>query len=391
MRNIRQESSGRRKRIAVVFGTRPEAIKLAPLVLALRQDRDIDCSVCVTAQHRELLDQVLEEFGIIPDVDLDLMRPNQTLADLTSRALLGLDLYFRSAPPDLVLVQGDTTTVFSASLAAFYNRIPVGHVEAGLRSGNLLSPWPEEANRILTSHLAALHFAPTETNRLNLIKEGIAADRIFVTGNTVVDALQIIRNQVRAAPPEIPGYPEGVRPKGERQPLVLITGHRRENFGPGFEAICKAIAELARLYPETLFIYPVHLNPHVRGPVKRILGSSEHPNIHLIEPVPYRAFVALMDQAQLILTDSGGIQEEAPTMGKPVLVMRDTTERPEAIAAGVAKLVGTQTQAIVGEARRLIADAPSREAMARIANPFGDGKATERILAACRVFLGLPS
>jgi len=279
--------------------------------------------------------------------------------------------------------------VFSASLAAFYNRIPVGHVEAGLRTGNLFSPWPEEANRILTSHLAALHFAPTETSRINLVNEGIANDRIFVTGNTVVDALLIILKQVRAAPQEIPGYPESARLKGEKQPLVLITGHRRENFGAGFEAICRAIAELAQLYPETLFVYPVHLNPHVCGPVKRILGSSEHPNILLIEPVPYKAFVALMDRAQIILTDSGGIQEEAPTLGKPVLVMRDTTERPEAVAAGVAKLVGTQTESIVGEARRLIADAPARESMARIANPFGDGKATERILAVCRTFLGL--
>jgi UDP-N-acetylglucosamine 2-epimerase (non-hydrolysing) len=376
------------KKVAVIFGTRPEAIKLAPVILALRTDKHFNCSVCVTAQHRELLDQVLGVFNIIPDIDLDLMKHNQTLSDLTARTIQAVDAYLKSELPDLVLVQGDTTTVLCATLAAFYNKIPVGHVEAGLRTGNLFSPWPEEANRVLTSHLATIHFAPTETNRFNLIKEGISEDRVFVTGNTIIDALLIVLAQVRSQPPDIPGLSPVEWRRWEGQPLVLITGHRRENFGPGFESICKAIAELARLYPDVQFVYPVHLNPNVRIPVERILKPL-HGNVHLIEPIPYKAFIALMDRASFILSDSGGIQEEAPSLGKPVLVMRETTERPEAVSAGCARLVGTDYDNIVREASTLIKDESARMAIARVKNPFGDGRATERILRVCRKYLCL--
>jgi UDP-N-acetylglucosamine 2-epimerase (non-hydrolysing) len=370
------------KKVAVVFGTRPEAIKLAPVILALSADKDFDCSVCVTAQHRELLDQVLGVFNIVPDVDLNLMRYNQTLSKLTARAIQALDNYYKLELPDLVLVQGDTTTVLCATLAAFYNRIPVGHIEAGLRTGNLLSPWPEEANRVLTSHLAAIHFAPTETSRSNLIKEGISEDKIFVTGNTIIDALLYVLAQVRAHPPHIPGISPSDWKRWEGRPLILITGHRRENFGPGFESVCKAIAELARLFPAVQFVYPVHLNPNVREPVKRILRSSQHQNVQLIEPIPYKAFVALMDRATFILTDSGGIQEEAPSIGKPVLVTRTTTERPEAVDAGSTKLVGTDFDRIVATASRLLTDNKALKEMTTVENPYGDGRATVRILQA---------
>jgi UDP-N-acetylglucosamine 2-epimerase (non-hydrolysing) len=372
-------------KVSVIFGTRPEAIKLAPVVLALRKDPRFVCEVCVTAQHREMLDQVLEVFGIEPDVDLDLMEPEQTLASLTARAVQAIDGYLAKGGPELVLVQGDTTTTFCAALAAFYHHVPVGHVEAGLRTGNLESPWPEEANRTLTTRLAALHFAPTETNRQNLLREGIEPARIVVTGNTVIDALLLAQKIVKARPPAIAELPERViAADGPR--LVLITGHRRENFGPGFESICKAIAELARRFPETAFVYPVHLNPNVRRPVDRNLRSAATGNIHLIEPLAYLPFVALMSRATLILSDSGGVQEEAPSLGKPVLVMRDTTERPEAVVAGTVKLVGTDERTIVEEASRLLTDRTAYEAMARAINPYGDGKATGRILAACGEF-----
>lgn len=376
------------KKIVVVFGTRPEAIKLAPVILALRAQRDIDCKVCVTAQHRQLLDQVLDVFRIIPDVDLDLMRPNQSLSELTSRAINTLDTLYKKELPDIVLVQGDTTTALCATLAAFYNKIAIGHIEAGLRSGNLYSPWPEEGNRILTSHLATLHFAPTEDNKANLLREGIPEYRIFVTGNTIVDALHSVLMQIKNASPRIPGLPPAVMKRWEGHPVVLITGHRRENFGPRFESICNAIAELARLYPEAHFVFPVHLNPNVRIPVERILGSLGG-NVHLIEPIPYKAFVALMNRATFILSDSGGIQEEGPSMGKPVLVMRDTTERPEAVSAGWAKLVGTGLNTIVKEASALIEMASGHADVVRQKNPFGDGHATERIVRICRVTLNL--
>ena len=373
------------KKISVIFGTRPEAIKLAPVILALRADERFVCDVCVTAQHRQMLDQVLQAFAIAPDGDLDLMVPEQTLAGLTARAVEAIDGHLAAAGPDLVLVQGDTTTTLCAALAAFYRHIPVGHVEAGLRTGNLESPWPEEANRVLTTRLTRLHFAPTAGNRDNLLREGVPDDRIVVTGNTVIDALFLALDIVKRTKPEVPGLPERV--VNGTQPLVLITGHRRENFGPGFESICTAIAELAGRFPDTEFVYPVHLNPNVRGPVDAILRSGGAGNVHLIEPLSYLPFVAMMSRATVILTDSGGVQEEAPSLGKPVLVMRDTTERPEAVTAGTVKLVGTDRRVIVDETSALLTDRAAYDAMARAMNPYGDGKATPRIVAACAAFL----
>ncbi len=369
------------KRIAVVCGTRPEAIKLAPVILALRRQSDVECRVCITAQHRQMLDQVLRDFEIVPDADLNLMRPDQTLGGLTARALEALDRYLAADQPQLVLAQGDTTTTFCAALASFYHRIPVGHVEAGLRTGNLEAPWPEEANRVLTTRLATLHFPPTAGARDNLLREGVPAERVVVTGNTVIDALFLALSKVRTNPPALPNVPAGAR-------LVLITGHRRENFGPGFESICRAIAELGRLFPDVSFVYPVHLNPNVRAPAERVLGAAGAPNVLLTEPLSYLPFVALMDRATLLLTDSGGIQEEAPSLGKPVLVMRDTTERPEAVAAGTARLIGTGFQTIVEETSRLLSDTTAYARMAQTHNPYGDGHAAERIVAACLQFLG---
>jgi UDP-N-acetylglucosamine 2-epimerase (non-hydrolysing) len=381
--------------ISVIIGTRPEAIKLAPVILRLQAEALLDCRVCVTGQHRQMLHPVLQLFGIKPEQDLELMQANQSLAGLTARALTRLDEYFEREAPDLVLVQGDTTTAFCAGLAAFYRHIPFGHVEAGLRTGNLQAPWPEEANRVLLSRLAVLHFAPTESSRRNLLREGVSDGAITVTGNTVIDALLIALARVRVRPPSIPELPGDLQPAaeaGSASPrLVLITGHRRENFGPGFESICSAIAELAQRFPEVHFVYPVHLNPNVREPVGRLLGggagATRRPNIHLIEPLSYLPFVALMDRATLILTDSGGVQEEAPSLGKPVLVMRETTERPEAIAAGTVRLVGTDRQEIVNGVSLLLSDKCAYEAMARAHNPYGDGRAAGRIVAACRAFL----
>jgi UDP-N-acetylglucosamine 2-epimerase (non-hydrolysing) len=385
-----------KKTISIIFGTRPEAIKLAPVILALKKDQRFRCRVCVTAQHRHMLDQVMDIFGIVPDVDLNLMKRNQTLAGFTSRAITAVDGYLASEKPDLILVQGDTTTVFSASLAAFYHHIPVGHVEAGLRTGNLQSPWPEELNRVLTTRIANLHFAPTKTNRQNLLNEGIPAKNIIVTGNTVIDALFLARAKVKRNPALF--LQSQISYLKSNAPLVLITGHRRENFGEGFENICRAIAQLARQFPETHFVYPVHLNPRVREPVKRILalGASHSalgspsallPNVHLIEPLDYLSFVALMDRSTLILTDSGGVQEEAPSLGKPVIVMRDTTERPEAVTAGTVKLVGANTRNIVKETAALLTQPALRKRMSAAHNPYGDGRATERIVAACQKFL----
>lgn len=376
-------------RVSVVFGTRPEAIKLAPVILALRSDRAFDCQICVTAQHRQMLDQVLEVFDLVPDMDLDLMRPGQTLGGLTARSIEALDSYFAQAAPRLVLVQGDTTTVICAALAAFYHKIPVGHVEAGLRTGNLQAPWPEEANRVLTTRLASLHFAPTEASRQNLLKEGVAGDRIYVTGNTVIDALFLALKRVGREQVLIPGLPQDSLESFRGAPVVLITGHRRENFGPGFENICHAVAELARRFPGVQFVYPVHLNPNVRDPVGRILspGGASLPNVHLIAPLSYLAFVALMNQATLVLTDSGGVQEEAPSLGKPVLVMRDTTERPEGVAAGTVRLVGSSGPAIVAAVAELLEDPRAAEAMTRAHNPYGDGCSAPRIASACKAFL----
>lgn len=366
-----------KQKISLIFGTRPEAIKLAPLVLLLRNSTRYSVEVCVTAQHRSMLDQVLEIFGIVPNADLNIMKPNQSLAEITANAISSVDRYLSTSNPDIVLVQGDTTTVMAASLAAFYHKIPVGHVEAGLRTFNKYSPFPEEINRVLTTHIAEMHFAPTAVSKENLIKEGVSPDRIFVTGNTVIDALLLAKEKVLRNPPHVDGFSEEMF--ADKKPLVLITGHRRENFGAGFESMCTAIATLAAQFPNHRFVYPVHLNPNVREPVFRLLGNSS--NVILLEPLSYLPFVRLMFRSTLILTDSGGIQEEAPTFGIPVLVMRDTTERPEGIESGTVKLVGTDTSRIVEAVSTLLTDTSVYASMASSANPYGDGKASERIIA----------
>ncbi|WP_454807701.1 non-hydrolyzing UDP-N-acetylglucosamine 2-epimerase [Paraburkholderia fungorum] len=367
-------------RILLTFGTRPEAIKMAPLVRRLKDTKGIDCFVCVTGQHREMLDQVLSLFRIRPHFDLNVMKRGQDLYDVTTSIMLGMRDVLTDCRPDLVLVHGDTTTTMAASLASFYQRVPVGHVEAGLRTGNLLSPWPEEANRKLTGVLAATHFAPTERARQNLLAENVPDDRIVVTGNTVIDALLHVR-ELLANDPQLRVSAERHLPKLEAdRRIVLVTGHRRESFGDGFERICSALAQLARAHPEADIVYPMHLNPSVREPVNRLLSNI--PNVHLIEPLDYLPFVHLMDRAFLILTDSGGVQEEAPSLGKPVLVMRDTTERQEAVDAGVVKLVGTDAQKIFDGASQLLSDSRMYDAMSRGSNPYGDGNACERIARA---------
>ncbi|QAZ40125.1 UDP-N-acetylglucosamine 2-epimerase (non-hydrolyzing) [Methylibium sp. Pch-M] len=365
------------KRILTVFGTRPEAIKMAPLVKQLEATPGIDSRVCVTAQHRQMLDQVLELFEIEPHHDLNVMRPGQDLFSITSEVLQATRRVYEAERPDIVLVHGDTTTTFAASLAAFYQRIPVGHVEAGLRTGNLYSPWPEEANRKLTASLARLHFAPTPAARDNLLRENVAPDRIVVTGNTVIDALLAVQHKLEATPSLGTGFERqfSYLPEGSR--VLLVTGHRRENFGDGFERICEALASLARRYEDLQLVYPVHLNPNVREPVQRLLSGIG--NVHLIEPLDYLPFVYLMNRATVILTDSGGIQEEAPSLGKPVLVMRDTTERPEAVEAGTVRLVGTCTRSIVDGVSLLLDDRTEYERMSFAHNPYGDGRACERI------------
>lgn len=355
---------------------------MAPLVHALAKDPHFEAKVCVTAQHREMLDQVLHLFSIVPDYDLNIMSPGQGLTEITCRILQGLKPVLESFKPDVVLVHGDTTTTAAASLAAFYQRIPVGHVEAGLRTGDLYSPWPEEANRTLTGHLAMYHFAPTETSRQNLLRENLSDKRIFVTGNTVIDALFWVRDRVmndeRLRADLAQRYPFLSNDKK----MILVTGHRRESFGQGFEQICHALAEIAATNPDVQIVYPVHLNPNVSEPVNRILGHID--NVMLIEPQDYLPFVWLMNHAWLILTDSGGIQEEAPALGKPVLVMRDTTERPEAVDAGTVRLVGTDSQRIVDDVTRLLRDDEEYQRMSRAHNPYGDGRACERILAALK-------
>jgi UDP-N-acetylglucosamine 2-epimerase (non-hydrolysing) len=365
-------------KVLTVFGTRPEAIKMAPLVLHLQATAGVHSRVCVTAQHRQMLDQVLQLFEIRPDHDLDLMRPGQDLTSITSEILRSLKPVLEQERPDLVLVHGDTTTTFAATLAAFYQRIPVGHVEAGLRTGNLYSPWPEEANRRLTGALARLHFAPTPVSRDNLLRENVPAERIVVTGNTVIDALLRVRAKLEGDAAlqqrfaaQFPFLRAGAR-------MLLITGHRRENFGDGFERICRAIATLARRHPDLDLVYPVHLNPNVREPVQRLLSGIA--NVHLVEPQDYLPFVYLMTRSTVILTDSGGIQEEAPALGKPVLVMRDTTERPEAIEAGTARLVGTDEASIADGVTLLLEDAGEYRRMSIAHNPYGDGRACERIV-----------
>lgn len=370
-------------KVLSVFGTRPEAIKMAPLVKALEADAFFTSKVAVTAQHREMLDQVLNLFDINPDYDLNLMKPGQDLYDITSGVLLGLREVLKDFQPDLVLVHGDTATTFAASLAAFYQQIPVGHVEAGLRTGNLYSPWPEEANRVLTGRLAHWHFAPTERNQNALLAEKVLAERIIVTGNTVIDALQLVVKKISESP-ELQKRIRSILQKSgldidiSNTQYVLVTGHRRENFGEGFENICSALSQLAKKNPDTHFIYPVHLNPNVQAPVKRLLGGLN--NVHLIEPLGYEPFVFLMQHAYLVLTDSGGVQEEAPGLGKPVLVMRDTTERPEAVEAGTVKLVGTNAELITNEVQRLLDDKDIYAQMSHAHNPYGDGQASRRIL-----------
>ncbi len=358
------------RRVLLVLGTRPEAIKLAPVLSALRgRPTDFLPIVCSTGQHREMLDQVFELFGITPDVDLRVMTHNQGLAGLTAQVLTGIDGVLEREKPDLVLVQGDTTSTFVGALAAFYRRIPVGHVEAGLRTWDRFAPFPEEINRTLAGHLADIHFAPTERARQNLLREGLPADAIHITGNTGIDAFL----DVAGRPEPGGGYPWSAH----AGPLVAITAHRRESFGDGFVRICAALRRLAEARPDTLFVYPVHRNPNVKGPVERDLSGL--PNLLLVEPLPYLPFCHLLKRSTIILTDSGGIQEEAPSLQKPVLVLRATTERPEAVEAGTAILVGTDVDAILSHATRLLDSADARAAMTRGGNPFGDGHASERI------------
>lgn len=369
-------------KVLTVFGTRPEAIKMAPLVQALAQDPAFESRLCVTAQHREMLDQVLSLFQLQPDYDLNVMRPEQGLTEITCRILQGMHTVLLDFKPDIVLVHGDTTTTLAASLAAFYQQIPVGHVEAGLRTGDLASPWPEEGNRKLTGHLARLHFTPTLRSRQNLLDENLADDSIVVTGNTVIDALLWVRDRV-LDDNEINAQLASRYPfLDDSKKLVLVTGHRRESFGEGFERICSALAKIARQHPHAQIVYPVHLNPNVHEPVNRILRGID--NIVLIDPQEYLPFVWLMNRAWLILTDSGGIQEEAPSLGKPVLVMRETTERPEAVEAGTVKLVGTDTARIVNEVSTLLNDDEAWQTMSRAHNPYGDGEACGRILQALK-------
>ena len=374
------------KKILLVFGTRPEAIKMAPLVKALQKDTEhFETRVCVTAQHRQMLDQVLEVFGITPEYDLNIMAPNQDLYDITAKVLLGLREVLKDFRPDTVLVHGDTTTSMAASLAAFYMQIPVGHVEAGLRTYNMLSPWPEEMNRQVTDRICTYYFAPTEQSKVNLLQENIDAKKIFITGNTVIDALlmavDIISTTAGVKEKMAKELQEKGYTVGDRE-YILVTGHRRENFGDGFLHICKAIKELAALHPEMDIVYPVHLNPNVQKPVYELLSGLS--NVYLISPLDYLPFIYAMQHSTLLLTDSGGVQEEAPSLGKPVLVMRDTTERPEAVEAGTVKRVGTNAEAIVSNVTALLLDKEMYKRMSETHNPYGDGQACERIIAALR-------
>ena len=367
-----------KKKVLIVFGTRPEAIKMAPLVLKLQTDSRFEARLCVTAQHRQMLDQVLELFEIQPEYDLNIMRPGQTLSDITTSILIGLTPILEDFKPDVVLVHGDTTTAFAASLAAYYHQIKVGHVEAGLRTGNLYSPWPEEGNRKLTAAIAKYHFAPTQTSKENLINENISNENIFITGNTVIDSLLWVRDKINANHDLCQKLESCYPMLDASRPLILVTGHRRESFGGGFERICASLRRIALENPEIQIIYPVHLNPKVQEPVNRLLKEVD--NIFLIEPQDYLPFVYLMMRSTVILTDSGGIQEEAPSLGKPVLVMRDTTERPEAVKAGTVKLVGTDVDLICSEVDILIKNKEEYTRMSRAHNPYGDGSACSRIV-----------
>jgi UDP-N-acetylglucosamine 2-epimerase (non-hydrolysing) len=368
------------KKVLLVFGTRPEAIKMAPLVKAFEEESSIESKVCVTAQHREMLDQVLEMFDIKPDYDLNIMKPGQDLFDVTSNVLLGLKDVLNDFKPDVVLVHGDTTTTSASSLAAFYNKIKVGHVEAGLRTGDLYSPWPEEANRQITGVLANYHFAPTTTSQNNLLKENKDPKNIIVTGNTVIDALFLALDKIEKNDELKTKIVNSINSQyeiKEDKKLILVTGHRRENFGDGFINICEALKTIALNNPDIDIVYPVHLNPNVQKPVKEIL--SDTPNVFLIEPLQYEQFIYMMNKSYFIITDSGGVQEEAPSLGKPVLVMRDTTERPEAVEAGTVKLVGTNKETIIKEAQNLLDNETEYNKMSKAHNPYGDGNACERI------------
>ncbi len=375
------------KKVLLVFGTRPEAIKMAPLVKAFKQEKDVESKVCVTAQHREMLDQVLDIFDIDTDYDLNLMRPGQDLYDITANVLLGMKDVLIDFQPDVVLVHGDTTTTSATSLAAFYQKIKVGHVEAGLRTEDMYSPWPEEANRQLTGILASYHFAPTTTSRDNLLRENKNEADILVTGNTVIDAMFLVLDKIENNSVFKNTIIETINTLykiDDTRKLILVTGHRRENFGQGFLNICESLKILALTNPDIDIVYPVHLNPNVQTPVKELL--SHVANIHLIEPLQYEAFLYLMSKSYFIITDSGGIQEEAPSLGKPVLVMRDTTERPEALEAGTVKLVGTNTEMIIKEAQKLLDDKRAYKKMSKAHNPYGDGKACEKIVDFIKVY-----
>jgi UDP-N-acetylglucosamine 2-epimerase (non-hydrolysing) len=371
------------KKILLVFGTRPEAIKMAPLVLAFQKYSNvIESKVCVTAQHREMLDQVLDIFEIQPDYDLNIMKPGQDLYDVSSNILLGMKEVLNDYQPDVVLVHGDTATTFATSLSAFYQKIPVGHVEAGLRTGDIYSPWPEEANRKLTGTLTKYHFAPTQTSKDNLVKENINTSNIYITGNTVIDALLWVLEKIENTQSLQQELSQKIMTQfsafNSDNKFVLITGHRRENFGQGFLDMCSGIKTLAESHPEVNFVYPVHLNPNVQKPVMQLLSGIK--NVYLIDPLDYEPFVFLMSKCYLILTDSGGIQEEAPSLGKPVLVMRDTTERPEAVEAGTVKLVGTHTENIINEVNTLLEDKSEYIRMSKAHNPYGDGEACDKII-----------
>ncbi len=380
------------KKIMLVFGTRPEAIKMAPLVKAFQAEPEhFQTIVCVTGQHRQMLDQVLHLFDIQPDYDLNIMKAGQDLYDVTARVLTGMRDVLEEAKPDAVLVHGDTTTSTAAALASFYKQIPVGHVEAGLRTHDLYSPWPEELNRQITGRIAAYHFSPTELSRSNLLQENVADNKIFVTGNTVIDALHMVTQKLKSSDSmqmdltaQLMGAGYDVNRLQSGRKLVLITGHRRENFGDGFLSMCSAIRHLNGKYPDVDFVYPMHLNPNVRKPISEVFGAEPPSNMFFIEPLDYLPFVFLMEKSTIVLTDSGGIQEEAPGLGKPVLVMRDTTERPEALKAGTVKLVGTDFDKIVSEVSLLLDDPVHYNAMSQAVNPYGDGMACPRILEALR-------
>ncbi len=365
------------KKISIIIGTRPEAIKLSPLILAIRNNSNYKLNVCVTGQHREMLDQVLDIFDIIPNVDLNLMQKNQTLASFTSRAIQVINEYLKECSPDILFIQGDTTTVLCSALSAYYNQIPVGHVEAGLRTGNKYSPFPEEINRKVTTSIAEYHFAPTITSKENLLNEGIHNNKIFVTGNTVIDAIEYSKNKIKSNNNFSNLVPELAHIKKDKK-IVLITGHRRENIGIGLESICSAILKLSQLFPNVDFVYPVHLNPNVQKIVFQNLSDKD--NIFLLPPLGYLPFIALMVRSFLILTDSGGIQEEAPSLGKPVLVTRNTTERPEAVKMGTAKLVGTEKKNIINSVTKLLTNQNKYNNMVNKINPYGDGKAALKIL-----------